>query len=137
MRALAMRRFVAPVLVGVVLAVSGCATTHGRSAAVADAAARFEAALRDHDTGRACAALAPATREEVERDGPCATALESLHLAAAEGRARRVDVYGSQARAVFTADTLFLAAFPDGWRVTAAGCTPRPPRPYLCEVEGD
>jgi hypothetical protein len=33
---------------------------------------------------------------------------------------------------------VFLARFPDGWRVTAAGCVrddPDPAVPYECEVE--
>ena len=34
-------------------------------------------------------------------------------------------------------DTVFLAVFPGGWRVTAAGCTPRGDRPYNCTVQGD
>ncbi|MDT9691440.1 hypothetical protein Q5762_24465 [Streptomyces sp. P9(2023)] len=132
-----MRRNVTPLLLGLTLAAAGCGAADARSAAVAEAAAGFEAALRDQDTMRACAALAPATREELARHGPCATALASLDLVPAVGRARRVDVFGSQARAVFAADTLFLAAFPDGWKVTAAGCVPRPPRPYRCAVDGD
>ena len=49
---------------------------------------------------------------------------------------RRVDVHGRQARVTLTADTLFLALFSTGWKVTAAGCTPRPDQPYDCTVEG-
>ena len=33
-------------------------------------------------------------------------------------------------------DTVFLATFPGGWRVVAAGCTPRGDRPYDCTVAG-
>jgi hypothetical protein len=34
-------------------------------------------------------------------------------------------------------DTVFLAAFPGGWRVVAAGCRPRgEAEPYDCAVEG-
>jgi hypothetical protein len=31
---------------------------------------------------------------------------------------------------------VFLAAFPGGWRVVAAGCTPRGDRPYDCTLQG-
>jgi hypothetical protein len=34
------------------------------------------------------------------------------------------------------ADTVFLAEFPDGWKVVAAACTPRDRLPYDCQVEG-
>jgi hypothetical protein len=33
-------------------------------------------------------------------------------------------------------DTLFLTEVAGGWRVSAAGCTARPGRPYDCEVSG-
>ena len=35
-------------------------------------------------------------------------------------------------------ETVFLALFDDGWRVTAAGCTrlAGPAEPYDCDVEG-
>ena len=33
-------------------------------------------------------------------------------------------------------DTLFLARFDQGWRVTAAGCTPHGDLPYDCTVKG-
>ena len=37
---------------------------------------------------------------------------------------RRVDVYGQDAIVRLDRDVVFLARFDDGWRVTAAGCTP-------------
>lgn len=121
----------------VCLALSGCATA-GERAATAEAAARdFEQALTDSDSVRTCDALAPATREELEAEEPCGPALAALRLRSATGPAERVDVYGAQARVVFAQDSVFLASFPDGWRVTAAGCTPRPGRPYHCELKGD
>jgi hypothetical protein len=36
----------------------------------------------------------------------------------------------------FTGDTIFLAKFPDGWKVRGAGSEPRTELPYDCEVEG-
>lgn len=49
---------------------------------------------------------------------------------------RVVDVYGNQARAVLATDTLFLSRFAAGWKVVAAGCSPRPEQPYQCRVNG-
>ncbi|MGA4845294.1 hypothetical protein ACOBQB_03065 [Streptomyces sp. G5(2025)] len=47
-------------------------------------------------------------------------------------------MYERQAHVVTDRDTLFLPSFPGGWKVTAAGCTPRPekPYPYLLMVVG-
>ena len=52
------------------------------------------------------------------------------------GSVREVKVYGKDAVAYLERDTVFLARFDDGWRVTAAGCTPNSGRPYDCDVEG-
>ncbi|MEV5886330.1 hypothetical protein AB0L74_27060 [Streptomyces sp. NPDC052020] len=52
------------------------------------------------------------------------------------GAVRTVDVYGGQARVVLGHDTVFLARFPAGWKVTAAGCRPRADQPYQCEIKG-
>ncbi|WP_051838113.1 hypothetical protein [Streptomyces sp. NRRL F-2580] len=121
----------------VCLAASGCAPVGERAEAAETAAQRFERALMAADDVRVCDALAPATREELEAEAPCGPSLAALRLPAAAGRAERVDVYGSQALVVFAQDSVFLASFPDGWRVTAAGCTPRTGRPYHCELKGD
>ncbi|MFI5519963.1 hypothetical protein [Streptomyces platensis] len=91
--------------------------------------------------GLSCAALAPATREELEETaksgcGPAISqAIEGQELPAS-GAVRGLDVYGEQARVVLAEDTVFLAHFPTGWKVTAAGCRPRPQRPYQCEIKG-
>ena len=52
------------------------------------------------------------------------------------GQVRRVEVYGKDAVVHLEKDTVFLARFDDGWRVTAAGCTPNGDRPYDCDVRG-
>ncbi len=83
--------------------------------------------------------LAPGTREELEETARsrCPPALEDLGLPSAR-EVRRVDVYGGQARVVLDSDTLFLSSFPDGWKVVAAGCEPRPESevPYRCDLKG-
>ena len=61
--------------------------------------------------------------QEVEADGPCAAVLGDGAPAAAP-RLESVEVYGTNAIARFDSDTVFLARFRDGWRVTAAHCRP-------------
>ncbi|MEV5241086.1 hypothetical protein AB0K89_18570 [Streptomyces cinnamoneus] len=97
----------------------------------------FEQALRTGQKEALCAALAPGTREEVEQSAksPCEQAMEDEEIPQA-GAVRHVDVYGDQARAVLDHDTVFLAHFPAGWKVTAAGCLPRSGQPYQCTVKG-
>ncbi|QZY20220.1 hypothetical protein [Streptomyces decoyicus] len=88
-----------------------------------------------------CAALAPATNEELEQSAKsgCVQAIgQAIHeqeLPAA-GAVQGVDVYGDQARVLLEQDTVFLAHFSTGWKLTAAGCRPRPQRPYQCEIKG-
>lgn len=88
-------------------------------------------------TDRVCAVLAPATVEELEQQAgsPCARAMSEESLPPG-GPVRRTDVYGNQARAVLSSDTLFLSHFASGWKVVAAGCEPRPQEPYRCRIKG-
>ncbi|WP_229848517.1 hypothetical protein [Streptomyces melanogenes] len=133
-----MRRITGWVLAGTLcLAASGCATVGERAGAAEAAARSFERALTASDGVRMCGVLAPATREELEAEAPCGQALAALRLPPAPGPAERVDVYGAQARVVFARDSVFPTSFPDGWKVTAAGCIPRQGRPYHCELKGD
>ncbi|MFD0264862.1 hypothetical protein ACFVH7_42145 [Kitasatospora indigofera] len=115
----------------------GCASLSSRQDAAAATALRFEGALAGQDNAALCAALAPGTRQELEdtAKSDCAQAIASSDLPKTSG-VRRVDVYGRQARVVLDGDTLFLSTFSDGWKITAAGCEPRPRRPYNCEIKG-
>ncbi|MEW2587149.1 hypothetical protein [Streptomyces virginiae] len=45
------------------------------------------------------------------------------------------EVYGRQAMVRLSGHTLFLSQCGKGWKVVAAGCTPRPDRPFDCQVE--
>jgi hypothetical protein len=129
-------RILAPLLFLVVGA--GCGAVAVREDAATDVAERFHAAIGDRDAALACGLLAPATREDLEhsKGEDCLKAVLSAGIRSA-GAVGHIDVYGDQARVVFAHDTVFLATFSAGWRVTAAGCHPRGERPYQCELRGD
>jgi hypothetical protein len=111
----------------VVLAAAGCADTRGPSAA--RVAEDFFAAIRQGQGQRACALLTPRTAEDVE-----SCAQEILTMGLDGGAVRGTAVWGSQAQVRFAGDTVFLDRFPSGWRVRAAGCSPRAGLPYKCKV---
>ena len=120
-----------------ILALAGCAGQGSvENAAAADAAERFAQDVTA-DTQAACGLLAPQTRVELEgsSEASCAEALPEQDIPEA-GRVRRVEVFGKDAVVHLEKDTVFLARFDDGWRVTAAGCTPNGDHPYDCDVKG-
>ena len=121
----------------ILAATCGCASLSSREDAAANTALRFESTLAGHDNAALCADLAPGTRQELEdtAKSDCAQAIAGSDLPTTSG-VRRVDVYGRQARVVLDGDTLFLSTFSDGWKITAAGCEPRPRKPYNCEIKG-
>jgi hypothetical protein len=117
------------------LLLAGC--SEGDPAGPEAAVGRFEAALAAGAGEQGCAVLSEAAARKVAEahGGSCSEALVAQdlpHDLAVLG----VDVFGRQARVVLGADTLFLAEFPNGWRVTAAGCTAQDDAPYDCAVEG-
>ncbi|SNY50219.1 hypothetical protein SAMN05421748_110260 [Paractinoplanes atraurantiacus] len=120
----------------VVASISGCATVGDQEGAAAGVAARLLSAVEAGDGDAACAALAPETAKSVAEDEPCPEAILDKSLPR-PGQVVETSVYGQWAQVKLTDDTIFLAAFPEGWRVVAAGCTPQASRPYDCSVEGD
>ena len=123
-------------LLAVVL-LAGCSSVGDREDAATGAAVRLFTAVGAQDGAGACAVLAPDTVAELEQsaDKPCAEAILEEDLPA-PGRVAGADVYGQWAQVRLDGDTVFLAVFPDGWRVVAAGCTPRAERPYDCLIKG-
>jgi hypothetical protein len=127
------------VLSALVPALAGCAGT-ARQDAAESAAHAFYSAVADHSGEVACHLLAPRTREELEQSAgqPCPRAVlaEDIPTVGRDERPGRVSVYGDQAVVPFSRDTVFLAAFSSGWKVTAAGCTARGELPYDCAIKG-
>ncbi len=116
---------------------SGCGGLAPDSSAAAAAAVAFRSDVRTADGSAACRLLSPQSAHEVAQSAgkPCPAAIVDEGVGGS-GRPVHVDVYGQNARVVFSDDVIFLGSFPDGWRLTAAGCTPRPGRPYDCLVKG-
>lgn len=125
----------ATALLAAVLAGCGADVERAEAGRAADAFTRAEAG----DPSAACGRLAPRTLETVEEDGdPCPQALAQAGLPPA-GERRGVSVAGHSAQVRYTGDTVFLARFDDGWRVTAAGCehtSTDEAVPYDCAVDG-
>lgn len=114
-------------------AAGGCAAS-AEGTRVRAAAAGFFTAVEHGDGERACAALVPAAARSLESGGSsCAEEIGKLGLDG--GDIHGVQVWGDYAQADAGADTVFLSRWGSGWKVSAAGCTPRPGRPYECEVE--
>ena len=133
-----MRRMVLlAVVVAASLAATGCGGPGGREDAAAAVAVRLLDAVGQGDGAAACAVLAPETLAELEEsaDQPCAEAVLDEDLPA-PGEVTGTDVYGQWAQVRLDDDTVFLAVFPGGWRVVAAGCQPRGDRPYDCALQG-
>ncbi|MFJ8696055.1 hypothetical protein [Streptomyces roseolilacinus] len=117
---------------------TGCSASDAERTAVTAAALRSAGHAEAARSAAARRLLAPATREALTRDpGPSCEPGVSHGALPAPGRIRATDAYGRRARVVLEHDTYFVTRFPDGWKVRAADCTPRPERPYDCRVKGD
>jgi hypothetical protein len=125
------------VLAVAMLAPAGCAPAADRARAADRAALQLFTALAAGRGDAACALLAPDTAADVAQSGskPCAQAILDEDLPS-PGVVTRTAVYGQRAQVRLTGDTVFLAVFPGGWRVVAAGCRPGSGgRPYDCTVQ--
>jgi hypothetical protein len=122
-------------LVAVTASATGCAG--GAVAGAVEVAHGFHAAVERRDGGAACGLLAPQTRNELAQSAqkPCPAAVLETEVPRTGG-VRASSMFGAQAQVRLEGDTVFLAEFPDGWRVVAAACTPRQPLPYDCRIKG-
>jgi hypothetical protein len=116
-------------------ATGGCGSMGStENANASQAALAFDGSI---DTpAEACAMLAPGTLTELENSfGPCDRSLPRENLPVGS-RVVDVDVYGKDAMVRLDHDVVFLARFDNGWKVTAAGCTPVQGRPFDCTLKG-
>ena len=101
------------------------------------AAAGFYAAVSASRWDRACGYLAPETRSQLEQSAgsACPKALADEKLSD-PGPVQKLSGAGTMAQVRFRQDTVFMAEFRHGWKVMAADCTPRPGKPYDCQIQG-
>jgi hypothetical protein len=121
----------------VVLITAGCGSVDDRGDAASAVAVRLLHAVDGKDGAGACTVLAPDTASEVAESvgKSCAEAVLDEDLPK-PGVVTGVEVYGQWAQVRLSGDTIFLGAFPGGWRVVAAGCTPHGDQPYDCTLQG-
>jgi len=120
---------------GVLALTAACGVAPGTDG-VTRAADDWLAAARAKDATALCRLLTPAAAESaVTGDQTCPQAVGDLRLPGA-GPVGEVEVWSDRAQVKAGADTLFLTKIDGDWRVSAAGCTARPGRPYDCEVSG-
>lgn len=118
----------------ILISLSGCSS--GNDADATRAAERLHAGLRAGNGAAACDALSDEVQQELtESHGSCETAVIESGIPDT-GQVVDVDVYGTAAQVRYDADVVFLGEFPDGWKVTAAGCAPQADAPYDCKVKG-
>jgi hypothetical protein len=129
------RRTTLAVLTGIALLSGGACNGPGADE-VGNVAQSLEQ-LAPNDAAKACQLISEHQRTSWRRTPtPCVEALGQVGLPPASP-VLSVDVYGHDARVVLGSDVVFLARFADGWRVTAARCTPQPEdRPYDCVISG-
>lgn len=131
---IASRSLVAGAAVATLVLTTGCGSQQPAATLVAT---KFVRALGNSQPAAACKYLAPQTKSDLVSSAgkSCPAALKEEDLPTA-GSVKVSKTFGTMAQVRFAADTLFLARFNSGWKVMAAGCSPRPGRPYDCQVQG-
>jgi hypothetical protein len=125
------RRVGALVLAVACVLLAGCASAQAPD--VEEVATTFED--QSADPQARCDLFIPTALAAFEESegAPCAEAIEDLPLEG--GSVESIQIWGGDAQVKIGGDTLFLSETKDGWRVTAAACTPQGEAPYDCEVE--
>lgn len=114
---------------------TGCGAVPGEDEVTATAR-QWLAAAGAGDPVALCRLLSPAAQESVATGSDtCEQAVADLDLPGG-GPVGHVEVWSDEAQVRTGGDTLFLVKLTGGWRVSAAGCTARPDRPYDCDVAG-
>ena len=124
-------------LAAVTALVSGCGSLGPDTSGAAAAAQGFHRATANQDGASACETLSVRTARELEQSEgePCEKAVLAVHVPDAV-HVRDVQVWGARGLVVLDHDAVFVSQFDAGWRVVAAGCSPRKDRPYECTVKG-
>jgi hypothetical protein len=119
-------------ILGAMALLAGCG--HPAGSGVREATSAFFAAVDAKDGDAACTDLAPqAAKALASADSTCADEIVKLGLKG--GSYVSAQVWGDRAEVRLSEDTVFLARYPGGWKVTGAGCEPQPQGPYDCDVE--
>lgn len=118
----------------ILMVLAGGCTADTRKSAVVEQARDLYAAVSTGKWSAACDVLAPETVRALERDSTCAEALAGLDLPDDVGGPSDAQIWGRSAQIHLGREVVFLAEFADGWRITAAGCTPVTDRPYQCVI---
>jgi hypothetical protein len=130
-------RALAAVAVTVIVAAGVSACGSAETPDATQVARQFARAVDGSAASAACSYLAPATRSRLEQSAGrrCPAAILQQHLPST-GAVRSATAYGTMAQVRLRGDTLFLARFQGGWKVMAAGCSPKAGHPYDCTLEG-
>jgi hypothetical protein len=128
----------APVLLACALLLGACGTSDDRDQARV-AVERLYAAVAAQDGAGACAQLSTSAREELESQekSACEEAILGLDLETDGAEAASVEVFMTSAAVqLSTGETAFLDDTPQGWRVSAVGCSGQTSdTPADCEVQ--
>lgn len=120
-------------------ALAGCGTSDDR-AQVRATVDRFYTAIRHHDPAAACAQLSDALRQQIESQTQqsCRGVIDRFNYEG--GAIAEAKVYITSAKVdLRSGESAFLGREPDGWKLSAIGCTPKKgkpaDRPFECEAE--
>ena len=124
------------VVAGIAAAIAiGLARTDDDPAA-GETVERFVRALDTRDAAAACRELSAEARGALESQegSECETALPELELSL--GDVRSVEVADTSAGVeLTTGGSVYLDETDEGWRISAAGCEPRPDAPDDCQLQ--